>query len=96
MLFLDLKTIPTASGKRLIVSGYWGVVRHPNYLGEMLIITSLIPFVVNTPHLILLIGNLLLLIHRIYRDDRNCREKYGSSWDKYCENVKYVLIPKIY
>lgn len=33
---LDLKTIPTATGKSLLVSGWWGVVRHPNYLGDLI------------------------------------------------------------
>ncbi|XP_037541989.1 delta(14)-sterol reductase LBR [Nematolebias whitei] len=31
-----LKTIPTATGKSLLVSGWWGVVRHPNYLGDLI------------------------------------------------------------
>ncbi|CAF91793.1 unnamed protein product, partial [Tetraodon nigroviridis] len=31
-----LKSIPTATGKSLLVSGWWGVVRHPNYLGDLL------------------------------------------------------------
>ncbi|KAG7282717.1 hypothetical protein CRUP_017643 [Coryphaenoides rupestris] len=29
-------TIATATGKRLLVSGWWGLVRHPNYLGDLL------------------------------------------------------------
>ena len=40
-LFLsDLKTMPTSTGKRLLVSGWWGMCRHPNYLGDMLISVS--------------------------------------------------------
>lgn len=31
-----LETIATATGKRLLVSGWWGFVRHPNYLGDLL------------------------------------------------------------
>ncbi|KAE8287943.1 Delta(14)-sterol reductase [Larimichthys crocea] len=31
-----LETIATATGKRLLVSGWWGLVRHPNYLGDLL------------------------------------------------------------
>ncbi|KAJ0039440.1 hypothetical protein NL108_014813, partial [Boleophthalmus pectinirostris] len=31
-----LKSIPTATGKSLLVSGWWGVVRHPNYLGDLI------------------------------------------------------------
>uniref|UniRef100_A0A8C5R5B8 Delta(14)-sterol reductase TM7SF2 n=1 Tax=Leptobrachium leishanense TaxID=445787 RepID=A0A8C5R5B8_9ANUR len=30
------ETIPTATGKRLLVSGWWGMVRHPNYLGDLI------------------------------------------------------------
>ncbi|KAM4545169.1 delta(14)-sterol reductase TM7SF2 isoform 3-T3 [Odontesthes bonariensis] len=31
-----LETIATVTGKRLLVSGWWGLVRHPNYLGDLL------------------------------------------------------------
>lgn len=33
---LDLKTIHTSTGKNLLVSGWWGFVRHPNYLGDLI------------------------------------------------------------
>ena len=33
----DLETLPTAGGRKLLISGWWGMVRHPNYLGEILI-----------------------------------------------------------
>ena len=32
-----LETVTTAGSRKLIVSGWWGLVRHPNYLGELLI-----------------------------------------------------------
>ena len=35
-----LESIPTASGSRLLVSSWWGFVRHPNYLGDILIQVS--------------------------------------------------------
>ncbi|KAK2531956.1 Lbr [Columba guinea] len=31
-----LKFIPTATGKGLLVTGWWGFVRHPNYLGDII------------------------------------------------------------
>lgn len=34
--FTDLKVIPTATGKGLLVTGWWGFVRHPNYLGDII------------------------------------------------------------
>ena len=35
----DLDSIPSSrpGGDRMLVSGYWGVCRHPNYLGEIMI-----------------------------------------------------------
>lgn len=36
VLFTDLKFIPTATGKGLLVTGWWGFVRHPNYLGDII------------------------------------------------------------
>ena len=32
-----LATLEGPKGRRLIVSGWWGMVRHPNYLGELLV-----------------------------------------------------------
>ena len=32
-----LETISSVGGKKLLSGGYWGLVRHPNYLGEILI-----------------------------------------------------------
>jgi protein-S-isoprenylcysteine O-methyltransferase Ste14 len=40
MLFLDKETILTPSGKRLMAFGWWKMVRHPNYLGDILMAVS--------------------------------------------------------
>ena len=31
-----LASIPTSSGKRILCSGWWGIVRRPNYLGDLM------------------------------------------------------------
>ena len=31
-----LETLPTATGKKLLCSGFWGISRRPNYLGDLL------------------------------------------------------------
>jgi lamin-B receptor len=36
LIVTDLKTIPTSRGKKIIVSGWWGWIRHPNYLGDII------------------------------------------------------------
>ena len=39
-LNLDLQTISTKSGRRLLVSSWWGMCRHPNYLGDLIMALS--------------------------------------------------------
>ena len=33
----QLQNIPAVGGKKILCAGWWGVVRNPNYLGEILI-----------------------------------------------------------
>ncbi|KAJ8921701.1 hypothetical protein NQ315_010611 [Exocentrus adspersus] len=91
-----LGTIPTMQGKKLLVSGFWGFVRHPNYLGDIMMHLCYIPFVGLTPPIVYPLCMILMLVHRSVRDNARCKLKYGAAWDRYCNRVKYVLIPKIY
>ncbi|XP_023203787.1 lamin-B receptor isoform X1 [Xiphophorus maculatus] len=93
-----LKTIPTATGKSLLVSGWWGVVRHPNYLGDLIMALAW-SLPCGFSHLLpwyYIIYFLILLVHRDSRDMNACRRKYGSAWDKYCRTVRYRIIPGVY
>jgi hypothetical protein len=38
----------------------------------------------------------VLLIHRELRDEEKCKKKYKKDWDRYCEIVKYKIIPGKY
>lgn len=40
VFFLDVDSIPTSQKKRLISSKLWGLVRHPNYLGLIIMATA--------------------------------------------------------
>lgn len=94
-----LETIPGTSGHRLLVGGWWGICRHPNYLGDLIIALAwTLPCGFNTPLPYFYPLNLLfLLIHRASRDGRKCRQKFGASaWDRYCQRVKYRIVPYIY
>nr|XP_057933976.1 delta(14)-sterol reductase TM7SF2 isoform X2 [Doryrhamphus excisus] len=93
-----LETIATSTGKRLLVSGWWGLVRHPNYLGDLLMalawslpcgFSHLLPY-------FYVIYFTVLLVHREARDERQCRAKYGLAWDTYCRRVPYRILPYIY
>ncbi|KAG0746996.1 hypothetical protein G6F57_000432 [Rhizopus arrhizus] len=93
-----LKYIKTETGSKLIISGWWGMSRHINYLGDWLMALSwslpcgfgsIIPYFYPVYFAI-------LLLHRERRDDHKCRTKYGKDWEKYCKTVKYRIIPGIY
>ena len=93
-----LKTMPTERGTKLIISGWWGVCRHPNYVGDLIMALSwslpcgvghIIPYF----YPVYFAG---LLIHRQLRDEHQCRLKYRGDWDKYCSIVRWRLIPYIY
>ncbi|KAJ8934326.1 hypothetical protein NQ314_013366 [Rhamnusium bicolor] len=91
-----LETIPTTRGKKLLVSGFWGIVRHPNYAADILIHLTFIPFAWPGLAVIYPFFIIMLLLYRSVRDNARCKEKYGAAWDRYCNRVKYILLPKVY
>jgi len=92
------ESLATERGKRLLVSGYWGMARHVNYLGDWLIALSfglcagfgsLIPYFYP-------FWFAFLLVTRERRDDRWCAKKYGADWERYKQRVPSRIIPGIY
>lgn len=82
----------------LLASGFWGLARHCNYLGD-LILSSAMCLATKSPHVLpyfyaIFMG--ILLSHRVERDHDRCRVKYGRSWDEYCRLVPSKLIPGVY
>ncbi|NWX23720.1 LBR protein, partial [Aegotheles bennettii] len=93
-----LKFIPTATGKGLLVTGWWGFVRHPNYLGDIIMALAWsLPCGFN--HILpyfYVIYFICLLVHREARDEHHCKQKYGLAWERYCQRVPYRIFPYIY
>ncbi len=92
------KVLHTQRGTALLTSGWWGLARHTNYLGDLMMaltwclacgFSSVVPyfyFIYFAP----------LLINRERRDHALCKEKYGADWDEYCRRVSYRIIPFVY
>lgn len=83
---------------RLLISGFWGLGRHLNYTGEILVyiaftlttgFSSWVPYLLPT----WLAG---LLFHRARRDDRHCRAKYGDLWERYRQHSRFSMVPFVY
>jgi len=82
----------------LLVSGWWGVARHFQYVPELLLslmwtlpcgFTHVLPY-------FYVFFLTILLVDRSHRDDVRCSEKYRAYWRKYCERVPYRMIPGIF
>ncbi|OXA58166.1 7-dehydrocholesterol reductase [Folsomia candida] len=93
----------TADGKqresKLLLSGWWGVARKINYTFELLAaFLWSVPggFVFGIWPFLYFAFLLALLVHRIYRDESKCLDKYGRGWNDYCLKVKYRLIPYVF
>lgn len=93
-----LETVPGTAGHRLLVGGWWGLCRHPNYLGDLIIALAWsLPCGFDTPlPYFYPLSLLFLLAHRASRDGRKCQQKFGAAWDRYCQRVKYRIVPYIY
>jgi protein-S-isoprenylcysteine O-methyltransferase Ste14 len=92
------ESLETARGTRLLVSGFWGMARHMNYLGDWMIALSwglLTGFGSIIPYFYP-IWFALLLLTRERRDDRWCAKKYGADWERYRERVKWRILPGVY
>ena len=84
---------------RLLCSGFWGVSRHVNYLGEILmsIALALAPGHMASVWPWLYPAYVItLMLTRERADNRRCAAKYGPLWDRYCERVPYRIVPRIY
>lgn len=83
----------------LLVNGFWGVSRHINYLGEILMSTGII-LCTGYPSLIwpwlYPLYYIALLFTRQRDDNRRCALKYGELWNKYEKRVPFRIIPFIY
>lgn len=83
---------------QLLVSGWWKIGRHMNYTGDLLGSLAYC-MACGFQHILpyfYIIYMIILLVHRCYRDEHRCLNKYGASWKEYCKRVPYRIIPGIY
>jgi delta14-sterol reductase/lamin-B receptor len=90
--------VKTSSGSLLLISGWWGLARHTNYLGDLLMALAwCLPCGFSSPlPYFYFIYMTVLLLHRERRDHDICARRYGKDWDLYCEKVRYRIIPGLY
>jgi len=98
--FLGIAPEVVTDGERtLLCSGFWGVSRHVNYLGEILMASGL-ALALGYPGAIgpwlYPLYYVALLVPRERDDHRRCTAKYGPLWDEYCRRVRFRIVPGLY
>ncbi|OON16890.1 ergosterol biosynthesis ERG4/ERG24 family protein, partial [Opisthorchis viverrini] len=96
--FADVSKISGPHTQRLLAGGWWGVLRHPNYLGDLLMAyAASLPsgFSSAMPWIYPLILTIFLL-RRIHQTERFNEDKHGISWTMYKKLVPYKLVPRIF
>ena len=90
--------IATAQGPLLLTSGWWGLSRHMNYLGDLLMALAwCLPCLFDSPlPYFYVLYFAILLFHRERRDNAMCAARYGDDWAAYCAQVPYRIIPGVY
>lgn len=90
---------PEALEGRVLVNGFWGLSRHINYLGELLM-SSALALSLGHPEVLgpwlYPIYYLVLLIPRQLDDDKRCAAKYGPLWDTYRARVRWRIVPYVW
>ncbi|MES2503392.1 MAG: 7-dehydrocholesterol reductase [Myxococcota bacterium] len=82
----------------LLASGWWSVSRHFHYLPEItgtFLWTVPALFTHYLPYFYLTFLTILLL-DRVYRQEKRCQAKYGDFWATYCKAVPQKLLPKVW
>jgi delta14-sterol reductase len=91
---------PISAGElHVLTGGFWGLSRHVNYLGEILMATGL-TLVLGYPLALAAwlypLYYVALLVPRQAADDARCAARYGELWKAYCRRVPYRIVPFIY
>ncbi|GAC1317603.1 MAG: delta(24(24(1)))-sterol reductase [Chloroflexota bacterium] len=90
--------IKTPSGNPLLASGCWGMSRHLNYFGDLLMgLAWCLACGFDQPLVYFyIVFFTLLLVHRERRDDAHCAGAYGTAWEAYRRRVPWRIVPWVY
>ncbi|BES93043.1 Ergosterol biosynthesis ERG4/ERG24 family [Nesidiocoris tenuis] len=85
----------------LYKGGLWGLVRHPNYLGALIIYSSwsVLALAAAPVHWIpvaISVVNLVEIATQIARVESRSEERHGAIWNSYAAQVKYRILPRVF
>ncbi|KAF2630264.1 C-24(28) sterol reductase [Macroventuria anomochaeta] len=91
------RVIETKAGDRIMVDGWFAIIRKPNYVPDMFFSMSwgLITGFKSPFPWFYFVFFMVMIIHRAQRDIARCRRKYGEAWSQYEKEVPYLFIPYV-
>ena len=89
-----------AGDRKILCSGFWGVARHFNYMGEGFLALSIalsFGHFANPWAWTYFVFVVTFFTFRQFHDDEYCAEKYGpEKWAEYQARVKYRIMPGVW
>jgi protein-S-isoprenylcysteine O-methyltransferase Ste14 len=87
--------ITVESGQTLVSTGLYGIVRHPMYTGNVIMMVGVPPALGSFWGLLLIIPGLVVLVLRI-RDEEDMLTHELSGYRDYTQKVHYRLLPYVW
>ena len=87
LIVLTVVTLRRAHAGRVITSGVFSVVRHPMYLGSILLFISMACFLPHWIMVILSVVNVLYIYWFMIIGDQNNIQKFGEEYRRYMQSV---------
>jgi protein-S-isoprenylcysteine O-methyltransferase Ste14 len=87
--------ITVEKGQTLVSSGLYGLVRHPMYTGNVIMMVGVPPALGSYWGLLLMVPGLVVLILRI-RDEEELLTHELSGYREYTQKVRYRLVPYVW
>ena len=87
--------VTVEAGQQLVSTGLYGLVRHPMYTGNVVLMLG-VPLALGSYWgLLLLVPGILVLVLRI-RDEEELLTRELSGYREYTEQVRYRLLPYVW
>ena len=89
------QTIKTKTGSSILVDGWYGYARKLHYTCDLYFALSwgLITGFASPFPWFYAFFFCPMILHRAYRDNERCQERYGEAWTEYRRRVPYLFIP---
>ncbi|OBA94830.1 hypothetical protein A5662_19190 [Mycobacteriaceae bacterium 1482268.1] len=88
-------TITVESGQPVISTGLYGVVRHPMYVGALIMMAGMPLALASYWGLLTIIPGTLVYVARITDEEKALRQEL-DGYDAYTEKVRYRLVPGVW